>query len=132
MKNPFSIEGLGKPNPVPTSESKFTGVFLPRQVHSYLSLFTLCEKISKAQILRGEIEKWYVKSKSSHNVQGMILKVAAIAQEEWESRKRINKNVWKGNVTSAFELYLIEIETSLKQKSLSKIHIIRILKELKR
>ena len=123
MKNPFSIVGQGKPNPVPTSQSRFTGVFLPIEIHAYLSLFALYEKVPKSKLLREEIEKWYDKTKQSNPVDHMLSSILEIAQEEWESRKRINKNVWKGNLTSAFDIYKTEIKTSLKQKGLSKVHI---------
>jgi hypothetical protein len=131
MKNPFSIAGQGKPNPVPTSKSRFTGVFLPQPIHAYLSLFALYEKIPKSNILRNEIEEWYERAKKTHHVDTMINSIINLAQEEWESRKRINKNVWKGNLSYAFDDYKKEIKNTLKKKGLSKVHTETIILGLK-
>ena len=131
MKNLFSISGQGKPNPVPTSESRFTGVFLPQQIHAYLSLFALYEKIPKSNILRGEIENWYERVKKSHSIDTMINTIIDLTQNEWESRKRINKNVWKGNLPYAFNDYKLEIISILKKKGLSNVHVETILSGLK-
>lgn len=131
MSKLFSIESKSKPNPVPTSQSKYTALMIPRQVHAYLSLFALCRKTSKSKIIRDRMEQWYKETKKNTYEETLLKEVTNVIQIEWDHRKRVNEKIWKGNVSEAFENFKKEMKTLLTQKSISKTHTAIILRNVK-
>ncbi len=113
-----------------TAESKFVGVYLPRQICSYLSLYALGTGVSKSKIMRDCIEKWYQGNQRTSSIESLISKLADEAQKEWDARKAIHRYEWGNKIDTAFDFYKREFMTKLERKGIDQEHIKQILGQL--
>jgi len=114
-------------NKVSTSESKFVGVWLPRQTNSFLSLYALSKRISKSAHIRGIIKVWIEGKPDEKYIQELISDVTAHLQREWKDKKRIYHST---DITQRFAIYKEDLGIILERKGLSDEHITQILEGL--
>ena len=107
----------------PTAEGRLVGAFVPSQVSSYLSLYTLAHGITKSTIVRDLIEDWYRDKRGVRTDDELIDKIAHIAYMEW-------KGLVSKFPSSNWHTYQIELSTQLTQKKLTPFNIELILKKL--
>ena len=117
-------------NPFTTAESKFAGLYLSRQICSYLSLYALGTGVSKSKIMRDSIEKWYRNNQRMLPIQNLILKLAEEVQKEWDAKKAIHRYEWGDKIDTAFNFYKQELVTKLEKKGIDQGYIDQILKQL--
>ena len=113
-------------NKVPTSESKFVGVWLPRQTNAFLSLYALSKRISKSAHIRGIIKVWIEGKPDEKYIQELISDVTARLQREWKDKKR----VYNITDTNRFAIHKEDLALRLYRKGLAEEHAAQILEGL--
>ena len=114
-------------NKVPTSESKFVGVWLSRQTNSFLSLYALSKRTSKSAIIRGIIKVWIEGKPSEKYIQELISEITGRLQWEWKDKKRVYHST---DINRRFALYKEDLYVMLDRKGLAEEHTTRILEGL--
>ena len=114
-------------NKVPTSESKFVGVWLPRQTNAFLSLYALSKRISKSAHIRGIIKVWIEGKPDEKYIQELISDVTARLQREWKDKKRVYHST---DINRRFDIHKEDLYVVLDRKGLAEEHITRILEGL--
>lgn len=108
------------------SEKKLVGVFLPKQISSYLALYALSKGVTKSLVLRKEMEEWHKKEiilESERNlIEGLIQKV----KHQWEK----DKSSYPTNALKVF--WGNQLEDELEGKGISEENISQILKIFRR
>ena len=113
-------------NKVPTSESKFVGVWLSRQTNSFLSLYALSKRTSKSAIIRGIIKVWIEGKPDEKYIQELISNITARLQREWKDKKRM----YRITDTNRFAIHKEDLALQLWRKGLEEKHTAQILEGL--
>jgi len=113
-------------NEISTSESKFVGVWLSRQINSFLSLYALSKSKSKSKVIRDEIERWVIEKRNSSPIQDLITSLVIIYQREWADKKRLYHLV----DPNRFIMYKEDLAIKLKRKGLEEGYIKQVLEGL--
>ena len=68
---------------------KFTGVFVPQCIFSYISLYILAKGISRSDLLRNMMEKWVEETKSQTQDKELIQDILHKVRLQWKLEKSL-------------------------------------------
>ena len=111
---------------IPTSESKFVGVWLSQQTNAFLSLYALSKRVSKSVLIREILDKWLEGKPNESRIQELISDVTAHLQIEWEDKKRL----YHITDPNRFTIHKEDLALKLHRKGLNEDHTKRILEGL--
>jgi len=117
-------------NKISTSESKFVGVWLSRQINSFLSLYALSKKVTKSEVIRNEMESWAQENSKAYPTQDLIANLVLHCQQEWKDKKFLHRHVSVDRIEVMFEIYKDELVIHLTNKGLSETWIKRVIEGL--
>lgn len=102
----------------PTSERRYIGVYIPKQVSSYLFLYSLTNEIPKSVIVRDILIEWFQGKQKWKSVEELIHDTVDVIQHLWDVEKT------KPNVT--FSSFKRDVKDDLKSKGIDEDHIVKI------
>jgi len=103
-----------------TSGGKFAGVTLPKQIASYLWLYSLTKGVSKSTIIRGQMQQWYSQERKTCDEAALIKPIVDTIQREWEQlRKQYD--------APSFDGFKQQVKNELKKTGIDADHIYTIL-----
>ena len=109
---------LSKPR---TNEEKgdvFIGITVPKEVASYLSMYSLCTGKTKSKIIRGLLLKWKEEKQKKLTINDLVTLIAKKALNIWETN---NENGKKENYNTFKKLLSIELKTRGLEKYIDEI-----------
>lgn len=103
-----------------TGEGKHVGVILPRQLASYLGLYSLAKGISKSMLVRGQMQRWFSEEQRTNPDGRLIKSMVSEIQHEFDRRKMDYS-------PPTFEEFKMEVKKELKAKGIDSGYIASIL-----
>ena len=115
------ILSIGRPKFL--AEKTLAGVYLLRQVNSYLALYALSRDVTKSRIMRDMIEDWHKDKEETDPVDYLIEKIVNKIKHLWDVRTSIREE--------SFDKFKEDLEKDLKRIGIDEEHISAILANVK-
>lgn len=106
------------------NDYKLVGVSLPPHLHSYITLYTFSNDVTKSAILQELIEEWVAKQRKKISEEMLMYEITKRANIQWKVKKTTGTKM-------TFQEYTKEFERELILKGLSTAQVTVIINGIK-
>jgi hypothetical protein len=99
-----------------TADTTLLGITIVNRVHSYLALYALARGVTRANIVRQELERWHNEMLTLDSDHNLIQEIIHKIQLHWSKRSELHPGISR-------EEFLREVKNDLQRKGISEDHI---------